>query len=195
MAKTSFFIKLPLFLCFLHFANAAMSQEFDGGIIAGLTASQIDGDSQSGYHKGGIYLGGYIHRSLNDQFGSQLEIRYAQKGAYNKDSESKLAMHYLEVPLLMQYNRWNATFEAGVVPGVLISAKVISDAYLEYDVDTYHRYAVDFAAGASYPITVRLSAHARFAYSLLAIQSISNKYTTRSQFHNVLNFGFSYAIK
>lgn len=195
MTNANTFSKFILLFCFLHLSAAVLAQEFTGGIMAGLTACQIDGDSQSGYNKAGLYLGGYIQRKINDQFGGQLEIRYAQKGAYNKNTESKLAMHYLEVPLLMQYNRWNATFEAGVVPGVLISAKVISDANLEYDVDSYHRYAADIAAGASYPITVKLTAHARYAYSLFAIQSISNQYTTRSQYHNTLNFGFSYAIK
>lgn len=175
--------------------SAAPAQEFKGGILAGLAASQIDGDSQSGYFKTGIYLGGYVCHSLNNYFDGQLEIRYAQKGAYDRISDSRLAMQYLEVPLLVQFHKWHATFETGLVPGILISAKVISDQFLEYDVDSYRRYSMDFAAGASYPITVRLSAHARFAYSIFSIQSISNQYTTHNQYHNVLNFGFSYAIK
>lgn len=195
MEKNFSLFKISILVCFFHLSTAVLSQEFAGGLMAGLTASQIDGDSQAGYHKAGLYVGGYIHRKFSDRVGSQLEIRYAQKGAYNKSTDSKLAMQYLEVPLLIQYRIWDATFEAGAVPGVLISAKVISDAFLEYDVDSYHRYAVDAALGASYPITLKLRAHARFAYSLFAIQSISNRYTTRSQYLNVLNFGFSYAIK
>ena len=41
------------------------SQRFEGGVLVGLNASQVDGDNYSGYHKPGIVLGGYVQTNLS----------------------------------------------------------------------------------------------------------------------------------
>ncbi len=191
MTFNNFTLTAVLFLLFTQVS----SQDFNGGLLCGLTASQIDGDSQSGYHKAGLYAGAYVQRPLNDDFSAQLEMRFAQKGAYNRLNESKLAMSYIEVPLLGQYQKWGFVFEAGFVPGILLRAKTISDVFGEYDSESFNRYSIDVAFGVNYLFAKRIGASARMAYSVLPIASISNTYTTRSQYHNVLNFGFFFVLK
>lgn len=176
-------------------ASAGRAQEFKGGLCLGLSASQIDGDSQSGYHKAGIFGGMYVQRVLTDIVSAQLEMQYIQKGAYNKNTESKLSAHYIDVPMLVQYRKWDFIFEAGLVPGVLIGAKVVSDFNIEYDIDTYRRFSLNIAGGARYLVAKKLGVSARIAYSALPIASISNAYKTRNQYHNVLNFGIYVPLK
>jgi hypothetical protein len=49
-------------ITFLVCTGYAYSQQFEGGVLGGLTASQIDGDSYKGYNKVGIQAGAWVHR-------------------------------------------------------------------------------------------------------------------------------------
>jgi len=92
---------LSVFLGILSVSG--FSQEFEGGFLGGLTASQIDGDLFSGYNKVGITAGAYTTRKINSSVNWKLEIRYTQKGSYQKYTEKLdiLQMKEQELDLLL----------------------------------------------------------------------------------------------
>jgi len=54
-------MKNILFISLLVLITAvANSQNFEGGALVGLTASQIDGDNYRGYNKVGLQGGGWV---------------------------------------------------------------------------------------------------------------------------------------
>jgi len=70
-----------LIILLVFVGMTAYSQSFQGGVLAGLNASQVDGDSYSGYHKPGIVAGAYVLTNLSRTVFSGMEIKFAQKAA------------------------------------------------------------------------------------------------------------------
>ena len=67
---------LLIFVCF-----SLKSQQFNGGVLGGVSASQITGDELSGFNKAGLYLGSFVNFYLNRRTSIQMEIDYIQKGS------------------------------------------------------------------------------------------------------------------
>ncbi|HRX13350.1 MAG TPA: hypothetical protein P5210_16925, partial [Draconibacterium sp.] len=76
MKNKLLFAALLLMIC-----NVALAQRFNGGILAGLNASQVEGDIYRGYHKPGILGGFYVETDLAPAVFMGMEIKYAQKGS------------------------------------------------------------------------------------------------------------------
>ena len=51
-------------------------QDFKGGIILGLSTSQVSGDDLAGFNKAGLIFGGFTNRILSSRNSLQLEIIY-----------------------------------------------------------------------------------------------------------------------
>jgi len=96
---------LPLFL--------TAQARFRGGIIAGVSASQIDGDNSAGYNKPGLVTGLRVLARLGPRADASIEMLYAQRGSqseiirdnYNPNNFS-LTLNYIEVPIQWHYNDW-----------------------------------------------------------------------------------------
>ena len=101
--KKSLFIIIILLISQVGFA-----QTFGGGIFGGLSASQLDGDRSSGYHKAGLSFGIYTNAKINKYIDAQMELKYIQKGSKweNEDQsvfyQSKL--NYIELPVFLKYS-------------------------------------------------------------------------------------------
>jgi len=187
------------FFCCLFFALLMISvdaQEFNGGLVGGITASQIDGDSQSGYNKAGAIAGAFVRRPFAGNFAGLLEMRFMQNGMYSKQTGTRLTFSYIEVPLLAQYeySDLNLLFEMGTALGTLI--KVKGDVYdsFEHELDGYNTFSAMVCAGIQYSLTEKLKLAARGGYSILPINTIKNSYQTRSQHHNQLMFCLYYTV-
>ena len=79
-----------LFCGFLAISSNA--QNFGGGIILGLSTSQVDGDNLGGFNKAGLLVGAFANTSISEFYAFQMEITYIQKGSNNpkmNDSEHK----------------------------------------------------------------------------------------------------------
>ena len=99
-----------IFIIFLTFTAPLVSQEFNGGLMAGLAGSQIAGDNDSGYNKAGIMAGGWANFQLNRKMFFQMELSFFQKGSrHNPNYEEGdmrsfiIRVNYFEMPFLFQY--------------------------------------------------------------------------------------------
>ncbi len=104
-----FLLILPLF------SNA---QLFEGGIDFGLTASQIDGDGQGGYHKLGPAFCVYASLKVKKNWDIYSGVGYVFKGAGtgSKYEYFSTNLNYAEIPLVADYTPFNnISFSAGLI--------------------------------------------------------------------------------
>jgi hypothetical protein len=178
------------------------SQEFEGGILGGLTANQIDGDSYSGYRKVGLQAGAWARRMFTYTFGGQIEISYIQKGALQTPNSQfsvydKTTLHNIDIPLLGQYHyREDIIFELGIAPEILIDAIwEDADGRLEIPPPPYNRFSLVAIAGVGYRFIEVMQVHFRFNYSILPIKHHSvgqTWYLNTGRFSNSLTIALYY---
>lgn len=171
-------LHLIFFLIFsLH--SAVFAQSFRGGLISGLSTSQIDGDTQGGYDKAGFYGGVFVERDLNKLIGLKSELYYIAKGA--KDNVNgielfKTQLHYIELPVyvkVMPIN--NLEFDFGLAFSYLIKAKMwkLGEEYPEGIVDVKNTQLSAIASG-SYFFSKKMAFNVRFDYGFLPIKNSPN---------------------
>ncbi len=197
-----YFIVCIVFTFFLSYSYA---QKFNGGILAGFTASQVDGDTHSGYHKGGIEAGAFINRIINDNFSWQLEIKFKQKGSHFvpdsidfNERVYRLHLNYAEVPFSINYHfkkRFVLNFGIGI--GYLISFKEEANYIRLYeDTDRYfNRYEVCYNFGLAYKISKKILFNISHSYSITPIRKHASGTVykfNRGQYNNLLAFTFYY---
>lgn len=98
-------------LAALFLPQQAAAQRFKAGIIAGVTASQIDGDASAGYNKVGLQGGFRGIALLRPKQDLSMELLFTQRGARsdNRSTEFfKTTLNYIEVPLQWHYHDWPA---------------------------------------------------------------------------------------
>jgi hypothetical protein len=108
---------LLLVFCLLPLALAAQPR-FKAAVIAGLTASQIDGDQSAGYNKLGLQAGLRGIARLKAREDLSIEFLYAQRGSQStllKDQFDPFrfshTLNYLEIPVQWHYKDWLVEYE------------------------------------------------------------------------------------
>jgi hypothetical protein len=83
-------MKNCLIILFLFFTIASNAQQrFKVGVKAGLSTSQVDGDTYGGYNKAGFDGGIFVTGKINEKWTSQFEMIFIQKGSkHNSDPEN-----------------------------------------------------------------------------------------------------------
>ena len=128
-----------LLLC-VFLALNIQAQNFAGGIVLGLSTSQIAGDNLGGFNKAGLLAGVFANKSISPLLSFQMEMTYIQKGSNNPDmndyksknvGKPDISLNYIEVPILLQYKQ-NTTLkiEGGVQFANLING-YYNDSYGE----------------------------------------------------------------
>lgn len=108
-----------IMVLFLGTSLAIRAQVFNGGVKAGVAASQISGDRLAGFDKAGPIAGAWVNYYFSKYDALQLEIFYNQKGSRKNATQTNpsvyvLRLHYVDVPVI--YHRKfkdNFAFEIG----------------------------------------------------------------------------------
>jgi Outer membrane protein beta-barrel domain len=202
-------VKHLLSILFVTITFSSSAQVFKTGGIAGLNASQVDGDNYGGYKKVGFILGGYVNTSLTEKWSTQFEIYYTTKGSQKNARPDKgdykalkISLSYIEVPLALRYHYKEFIFEAGLFYGVLLNSKM-SNEFGELPLVNYpfKKYDVGGFFGINYKVTERIIANIRSKNSLLPIRDfedldknigIFNKIFNRGWYNVEINFSVRY---
>jgi hypothetical protein len=172
------------------------AQRFGGGLLAGMTASQVDGDSYSGYNKIGFQGGVFVKTGFKYNFGAQLEIKYVGKGAQKvtttDDTEVyKLSLHYIDLPVMVTYTlKKKVVFDLGLVPGYMFAANGEDNGGKlpeEFLVD-FKKFDLAFLTGINYIISKNLMVNLRYSYSLISINDFKDSNGTYSWFGNLFGY-------
>ena len=173
------------------------AQGFKGGVLVGVIAAQVDGDAWGGYHKLGLQGGIYSKYQFNEKWDLSLEVKYIQKGSFQtfKDdpmSNFKIALAYVELPLIINYNyNKKISFGGGLSYAYLVSAQVddaggtIGQEHLNY-----RKYDVNLMSRFKYQLNDHIWFDLRFAYSLFSIKE--DQYNR--QWNNLFALGLGYEL-
>ncbi len=194
--------------------STVSAQSFRGGVTAGITASQVDGDSYSGYDKLGVLGGVFVSRDLLPYLDARIEIRYAQRGARkpaNKDNIGTymLALHYIDIPVMASFRiKQYGTADIGLIPGYMFAAngrddggKLPEDYLIEF-----RKFDLGTLLGVTINITEKASVSIRYSYSIFSLRDLESAgayYSwfgkifghSRGDFNNYLSLAFNYRLK
>lgn len=116
MRKSTFTpTSLVFFVVFLFVGTAVVQAQprFKAGAVAGLTASQIDGDLSAGYNKLGLQGGLRVAARLRARTEASMEFLFSQRGCQSELIKNKydvfpfsLTLNYVEVPVQWHYKDW-----------------------------------------------------------------------------------------
>ncbi len=198
-----------LFICILPMVSTA--QKFNGGIIAGGTLSQVDGDTWAGYYKVGFLAGAFVSLRLSPHSSFQMEMEYIQKGSRkNANLETGdlnsylLRLHYLEIPILYQYTfARRFAVEIGPAADVLLGSYEEVNGMANPPTEPLRQVTLSGIAGLSAYIASHLKAGFRFNYSLISLRNSTAPYPAAyrkilfeyGQYNNVLSFSLSWDFK
>ncbi|MCU4155189.1 PorT family protein [Carboxylicivirga sp. A043] len=174
-------LKYILTLLFILPVLSSTAQEFRAGPLLGMSFSQVDGDSFVGYNKVGLNLGAFVSRQISEQWDIQLDIAYIQKGSHEpQDAEKrifeyKIALSYIQFPLVARYRYKQFSGEAGISVGALLNSEEEYDGIPVDEDDNFNPIPfqnVEWATvfGLNYHITDRLWINARWLYSINRIR-------------------------
>jgi opacity protein-like surface antigen len=193
------------------------AQPFHAGLLAGISATQVDGDTYAGYDKAGLMGGVFVNTQLNDWLYAQFEIKYTGKGAKKPVSSNDpeiytLALHYIDMPLLAGAKiKKIASVEIGLMPAYLFSAngETSLGKFSNKDMVSFKKFDFLFLTGVNIQLLEKLTFNFRYSYSLASILKIDNPDTLGTyynwfgrlfgrkvgEFNNCLTMGVYYQLK
>lgn len=189
------------------------AQSFEGGVMAGAIASQINGDGYGGYHQIG-WTAGVFGRIPSDGPSSwQLEIKYSLFGAHSSVDEIEngwapmdIRLHYIEMPIMYRYNLAGIpingrsldflTVEIGLSADFL--AKNLQSAYNDggYENPSWLFFSVTGNIGLQFDLNERLGVNIRSMNSLTPCRwRLESPSIFYGHYYNiVLQAGITYTI-
>jgi hypothetical protein len=195
---------LLLLFCFVPVLLYAQKQGFKAGLFAGITATQVDGDTKVGYNKPGAQFGMFIRYDFSAKTGFESGLKFIQKGSRKVAHPDKgdldyykLSLNYTEIPVLFRYYfKKGIVAEAGIGIGYLISAKEDVDGYGGGDpFPEFKNYEFCPLVGVHFQVFEKLTAHFNFSYSLLPVRDFpgaASYHFDRDQYNNVIGFSLYY---
>ncbi len=184
--------------------SVVIAQDFNGGVLGGLSASEISGDRLEGPNKAGVYLGVFVNRYFSKRSSLQMELDYIQKGSRkNPDSLDYstylLRLNYIEMPIHYKYDfHERGTLETGLGFGFLIHSYEEADGYEEVSGSDFQTLDMSFNIGAYYRIFENLWINVRYSNSILAVRPHASGQSYKwnnGQYNEVLSFTLHYVIR
>ena len=203
--------KLALFIFCGFLISNLQAQNFAGGIILGLSTSQVSGDDLGGFNKAGLLAGFFANKSLSPLLSFQMEMTYIQKGSNNPNMNNSehlqdyekpdISSSYIEIPLLLKYHQSAVLkIEGGIQFANLIKA-YYNDTYGEIStttIDPFIDYDIGLLIGMDYKFSENLSLNTRISNSILPIgeedynHATTYNSTRKGNSNSVLNFAIHY---
>jgi len=202
--------KFALFIFCGFLISNLQAQNFGGGIVLGLSTSQVGGDDLGGFNKAGLLAGVFANKSISPLLSFQMEMTYIQKGSNNpkmNDYEHKnvgrpdIFLSYIEVPLLLQYKQSEfLKIEGGIQFANLING-YYNDSYGEitYSGTTpFIKNDIGLLLGMDYKFSGSFSLNTRISNSILPIGEEDYNHPTtynstrKGKYNSVLSFAIHY---
>lgn len=198
--------KILTIITVLVFPLLSFTQNFKGGLLAGMSATQVDGDTYSGYNKAGFIGGVWVSHVFNDVFDIRSELKFIQKGSYRRFTDGSggttgfysIRLNYAEMPFLLEYKHRDDIIPfAGISFGYLWKAieKNADGTYPEDELALFQKFEFAANAGVEYKLNESFSFGASFSYSILPIRKHKGNISyrlDRGQHNNVLQFYIRY---
>jgi hypothetical protein len=179
LGKLIWNIILTLLISMAGIAVVHAQDRFNGTLILGLNASQIDGDLLAGYDKLGLTGGVKLDYRLEKPWYLSLELLYSARGSQSEliaDASlplRKISLQYIEMPLLLRYRDWwieeesyyKVDAEAGISYGYLFNSSS-SQGSFTWQTDDFRTNDIGFILGAHYFISKHWGFGVRYTRSI-----------------------------
>jgi opacity protein-like surface antigen len=161
------------------FSALSASAQISIGAKAGLNVSNVkqknDGDTYKNDARLSAHLGAYLVYNFKDNMAFQPEFVFSGEGAKIDDSDVKLALTYLNLPLLFRYNfSENLSAVTGPQIGFLLSAKAKDDGDSNDVKDSFNGTNISWGLGAQYELPNNLNVGLRYNFGLSDIADDGN---------------------
>jgi len=169
-------ISIIILLLISNYANA---QRFGGGVLGGISTSQVMGDGIVGFNKVGAWAGLYTDFRFTPRSSLQIEMSFIQKGSArtaNAKNGNIIYFHnqnMVEMPIFYRwYGAKNLCFEIGTQVGFFLSTVERDNVNETKNNPFFRRAEWSAAAGISYFLlkSKKLEVNARFANSILSVK-------------------------
>ena len=191
-----------LFCGFLAIISHA--QDFGGGIIAGISTSQVSGDQLGGFNKVGFLVGAFTKKSISQLLSVQMEMTYIQKGSnnpkMNKNQIQDISISYIEVPISVNYYQTKMTsFEVGIQTAFLLNFSD-NDLYGQIPNNqstTFNKVDLGAFIGISHDLTDKIKLNSRISNSILPVRPHASGVIyklNKGQYNSVLSFTLHYNL-
>lgn len=160
-------MKKLLIVAAITLVGIAANAQVTYGVKAGLNIANLTGDTEGlGLSSlASFNAGALVNIPVSSQFSVQPEVVYSAEGA--KADGGKIALNYVNIPVLFQYNNSGFFGELGPQLGILTSAKVKPDDGDDYDLkDQLKSTNFSLAFGAGYKLANGLGFNARYNLGL-----------------------------
>lgn len=193
---------LPWVLVFSIQVAPLRGQPLNAGIFAGVNASQVTGDTYTGFNKLGPTAGFFLNRLIEYNIFWQGEIKYGIRGVYQGPAENdptlyRSTYHVLELPLSVHYvYEKRIMVEVGTSPELLLAAR-FRDENGVMDPSTYpenRRLGLNVFAGLGYWFNENIMSGLRYTNSAIPFRDPQewNHPRYRGYFHNVISLTVAY---
>lgn len=203
-------VRKILFALLMFFMTLWVSaQRFEGGVIAGFNATQVEGDTFKGYNKPGILAGFFVQTDVAPAIFAGMEIKYSQKGSRKRikqnDPDPKkyiMRLGYIDLPVFAGFR---TSDKGAVVAGVSAGYLMHSMEYNEYgefpkdDLHVFKNLDLQPFLGFQFDMLEQLKIDLRFALSVLPIrgqpgEDATTYYWLNNQFNNVISLAAYYNL-
>ncbi len=196
-----------IMLTVLAMVSSGYTQRFSAGIIAGINASQIDGDQLAGFDKVGLTGGIKAIVNFESAFDLNVEFLFSQRGSrpdiFNPDYDPDIEVNliYAELPVYVTLGDWwqevgqyhKVSAQAGFSYGRLISARTFdyfhpSEQSFDKLVPYFNDNDISWLIGVSYRMNSHFGITGRYTRGItpllspkkhnLAIQRLLTYYMT-----------------
>ncbi len=201
--------KIIIPILFLMLTQWVHAQRFEGGLLAGFNATQVEGDSFKGYNKPGIIAGFYVQTDVAPAVFTGMEIKFSQKGSRKrikpKDPNPEvyiMRLNYIDVPLVFGFRTNDrGAVVAGATFGYLISGKEFDEygQFVEEDRVAFNNFDLEPFIGFQFDMLDNVKLDLRFALSVVPVRgqpgdNATNYYWLNNQFNNVISLAMYYRI-
>ena len=193
--------KISILLCCGFLSISIHAQNFGGGLILGLSTSQVSGDNLGGFNKAGLLFGGFIDLQLSKMLKGQMEMTFIQKGSnnpkMNKNEITDISLSYIEIPLVIKYQQSNIiAIETGFETAFLINS-YDNDLYGKIINRPFNKTDISIFIGMDYYINPKLILNSRISNSIIPIRAHASGATfqlNKGQYNSVLSFSLHYIL-
>ncbi|MAC94790.1 MAG: hypothetical protein CMC96_04740 [Flavobacteriales bacterium] len=201
-------MKQLYFFAFVFFSftiTSSYGQSFNAGILAGINASQVTGDSYSGFNKAGILVGLYSDIDISSKINLQFEINYSQKGSRKNPNTAEgdtefflLRLDYIDIPVMARVRHNKFTFEGGVYYGQLVNNYIEDEngpTEIPAEFNKFNEYDFGGLIGINFNVTENIIMNWRYSNSIIPTRRHDSNavfWFNRGTYNNYMSFSLRY---
>jgi hypothetical protein len=201
------YLHVVLFMILISYSNI-YSQRFNGGIHAGVSATQVSGDEQAGFNKAGIYGGGFVNIYFSQRSSVQMELNFIQKGSRKNPKPDNgdytkyvCRLNYIEMPLMykLDVTKW-LTLEIGAAAAYLVKSSEEDENGSVSPYLQFKKYEISLIGGGYYNFSKHFMVNVRYenTFPFLPIRQHASRASynlNKGQYNSVLIFALQYQFK